>query len=51
MNRQKKYEEKRVKKTVSFNVESKDDLALLEKSKNIKDFSTWVKLKLKELDL
>lgn len=51
MNRQKKYEDKRVKKSVSFNLESKDDLALHEKSNKIKDFSGWVKLKIKELDL
>lgn len=43
--RKKKYEDKRIKMTVSFNADTDADLIELAKSKN---FSEWVKQKLKE---
>lgn len=43
--RKKKYEDKRVKITVSFNAETEAHLIKLAKSKN---FSQWVKQKLEE---
>lgn len=45
IDRKKKYEDKRVKMTVSFNPETDADLIALAKSKK---FSDWVKKKLKE---
>ena len=45
IDRKKKYEDKRVKMTVSFNPDTDADLIALAKSKN---FSEWVKQKLKE---
>ena len=47
INRRKKYESKRVKKTVSFNSENKEDQVYLEFIQNI-NFSNWVKQKIKE---
>ena len=40
--RKKKYEEKRKKVTISFNLENKQDLKRLEFIKTV-DFSNWVK--------
>lgn len=42
-----KYEEKRIKKTVSFNSENKEDQVYLEFIQSI-NFSNWVKQKIKE---
>ena len=42
-----KYESKRVKKTVSFNSENKEDQVCLEFIQSI-NFSNWVKQKIKE---
>ncbi len=47
INRHKKYESKRVKKTVSFNSENKEDQVYLEFIQSI-NFSNWVKQKIKE---
>ncbi len=46
--RKKKYEDKRVTKRVSFNVENKQDQKRLEFIKDI-DFSNFVKLKIDEV--
>ena len=47
IDRKKKYEDKRVKKTVSFNSENKEDQVYLEFIQSI-NFSNWVKQKIKE---
>lgn len=43
-----KYEKKRLKRNVSFNIETEKEL--FEKTKSMPDFSGWVKEKLRELD-